>query len=329
MKQYKYQDKVFTFEGCVSVEVNDKWCKPWRIEHKFIEFFPYVWERAEMASGVRLVFKTDSENIGLKTYEFFEDMKLDLFVNGELFEKHICTDREIFFKKMDKDIKDIEIWLDPSLPFVLESVFIDRNASIQRIIDKRKRWVHYGSSISHSKTAYSPSTIWTGIVAQKFNMHLTNLGFGGNCILEPAIGMMIRDLKCDVITLKLGINCYNGSLSNRSFEPNAIGLIKIIRDKNPYIPVSVISPIYSPDKEKIRKRDNSLTLVEMRGILENVVEKFMKYGDKNITYINGLDILGPDQAGYMQDNVHPDADGQFVMAKNFINRVKAEKLNLL
>jgi len=62
MRQYRYQDKVFEFEGCVSVEVENRWCKPWRIIRKYIDLFPYVWEKAENASGVRLTFTTDSSS---------------------------------------------------------------------------------------------------------------------------------------------------------------------------------------------------------------------------------------------------------------------------
>ncbi len=327
MRQYRYQDKVFEFEGCVSVEVENRWCKPWRIIRKYIDLFPYVWEKAENASGVRLTFTTDSESIGIKLFEACEGMKLDLFTNGTLTEKYICgKSRDITFTKQGKGEKRIEVWLDQRYSFLLETVCIDEWASIHYTVDQRKRWVHYGSSISHSLEAGSPSTIWTGIAAQNLGLNLTNLGFGGNCILEPMIGIMIKDLKCDLVTLKLGINCYNGALSTRSFEPNAIGLIRIIREKHVNIPIIIISPIFCIERENTRMRDNSLTLVEMRQTLKHVVEKFKNYGDNNIFYVDGIDILGPDKAEHMPDNLHPDAEGQFVMAKNFIKCIKSKRL---
>ena len=59
MKAYSYQDSVFTFEGSISVQVEDNWCKPWRIDFQHIELYPYVCERAVEATGVRITFSTD------------------------------------------------------------------------------------------------------------------------------------------------------------------------------------------------------------------------------------------------------------------------------
>lgn len=322
MKEYSYADNVFSFEGSVSVQVDGTWCRPWRINYNRIDLFPHVSDRAGEASGVRLCFTTDSLNIGLKIHELFENMKMDVYSNGKLTEQYTCgQSKDIKFLPMDPGMKSIEIWLDPRFPFILENVIIDDDAQIQPTKIIQKRWVHYGSSISHSKHAGSPSTTWTGIVARKYNFHLTNLGYGGQCKIDPMIGLMIRNLPADMVTLKLGINCYKGDLSPRTFESNAIGLVNIIRDKKPDIPLVVISPIHSPNREESRVWDNSMTLMEMRNMLLHVVEKFKKYGDQNIYYVDGLKILGLDKAEYLPDDLHPNAEGQFIMAENFTNEV--------
>ena len=322
MRSFYYRDNVFSFEGCVSVQTEDKWCRPWRIEFSHIDLFPFVSERAGEASGIRLSFETDSKNIMLLMKEGYEGMKLDLFINGRMYEQYACDgNKKILFRGLHSCMKKVEIWLDPNFPFKLHEIGIDDNSSIKTLVFNQKRWVHYGSSISHSKQAASPSAIWTGLVAQKTNLHLTNLGFGGNCILEPMVGKMIRDLPADMVTMKLGVNCHSGALSYRSFEPNAIGLISIIREKNPQIPIVIISPIYAPEKENNRASDISLTLVEMREILKKVVDKFREYGDNNIRYADGLKLLGPEQEKYLPDKIHPDADGQYIMADNFIKNI--------
>lgn len=319
MKEYSYSDNVFSFEGSVSVQVEDTWCRPWRIDYNRIDFFPYLPERSGELSGVRLTFATDSQHIGLKFHEAYENMKLDVYSNDELVEQLTCNmDTTIFLKALDPGMKKIEIWLDPKYPLKLEKVLIDDDSIIQRVNFTGKRWVHHGSSISHSKAAASPSCIWTGIVARKYGLHLTNLGFGGQCKIETMVAMMIRDLPSDMISLKLGINCYVGDLTSRTFEPNVIGFINIIREKKPETPIVVISPIYSPDREDVRLLENSLTLKEMRDILCTVVDKFKKHGDKKIYYVDGLSILGPEYVKYLPDGLHPDANGQFIMAENFI-----------
>ncbi len=156
---------------------------------------------------------------------------------------------------------------------------------LKKITNNKKRWVHYGSSISHSKASKTPSTIWTSIIARKLDFHLTNLGFGGNCVLEPMVARIIRDIAADVISLKIGINCYGeltnncfgGPYSQRTFEPAVIGLIKIIREKHTHTPLFVISPIYSPPREDV-KGGSGFSLKDMREVICSIVQKFNKYG---------------------------------------------------
>ncbi len=59
----------------------------------------------------------------------------------------------------------------------------------------------------------------------------------------------------------------------------------------------------------------------MRNILENLVKKYNKLGDNNIFYIDGRSILGIEGRKYMPDEVHPNQDGQYAMAKNFIENI--------
>ena len=326
MKSYTYKDGVFTFEGSISVQEEKQWCRPWRIPFDRIDLYPYLSGVAGEPSGVRISFTTNSQNAILKLHEPTEGIKLDLYSDGIFFKEQICNNNhDVFFSGLYDNMKEIEIWLDPRYPFYLESISVDDNAFIRKTVNTKKRWIHYGSSISHSREAAAPSKTWAGIVAMETDFHLTNIGFAANCILEPMVGKMIRDTPADLITLKLGINCHSGALSRRAFEPNAIGLISLIREKHPDTPLKIISPIYSPEREITRKLDISLTLPEIREVLEAVVLKFQKYGDRAIDYIDGLNILGSDGIGYLPDKLHPNAEGQYIMAKNFMKFIHGNK----
>lgn len=322
MKIYTYQDNAFSFEGSISVEQGKEWVAPWRIDCEQFEFYPFLTDKvAKDCSGVRLSFTTDSKNIILKLAEVEEGMKLDLFVDDVLNQELTLnkSSQQAIFKPLSQGLKRIDIWLDQRFPFKLKQILVDEGARICKAMVNKKRWIHYGSSISHSMQGRSPSKIWTSLVAQKLNLHLINLGFGGGCKCEPMIGRIIRDLPADYITLKLGINLYGGDLTQRTFAPNVIGLIQIIREKHPYTPLAIISPIYSPPKEKV-KGGSRLSLEDMRNILSDIVLSCKKYGDNNIYYVNGLKVFGPEEMKYLPDNTHPDADGQYVLADNFIKK---------
>ena len=161
---------------------------------------------------------------------------------------------------------------------------------------------------------------WPAIVARKMNLNMICLGYGGQCKVDPMIARMIRDMDADFISLKLGINVYNGDLSPRTFPAAVIGAIAIIREKHKDIPLVVCSPIYSPPREDTPSTVGN-TLKDMREAVKNAVESFRKRGDKNIYYVDGMKIFGPELTDYLPDELHPDAKGMEFMAENFMNEV--------
>lgn len=248
--------------------------------------------------------------------------RLDVFINNKPFkEVDLTEDNMVLELEALEGMNDFVIYLPTDRPVWLDSISIDDEADI--ITTRRPshpRWLHYGSSISQAACA-RPSKSWPVQVARALNLNMRSFGFNGNCQSEPMMGRLIRDLRADVITLKLGINSHDGALSERTFAPNVIGLIQIIREKHPKVPIGIISPIYSPPRESEKGR-SGLTLEDMRDTLNDIVETCKKYGDNNIYYTSGLDIFGEKDIEFLPDELHPDDNcGQDVMAKNFIKHV--------
>ena len=44
-------------------------------------------------------------------------------------------------------------------------------------------------------------------------------------------------------------------------------------------------------------------------------------GDANLHYVDGLEILGPEEAHLLPDDLHPDAEGYRLMGDRFLKRV--------
>jgi len=328
MKSYYHSDNVFFFEGCVSLQTDEKWVSPWRIPFRKRDFFPFLNPDegvAHCVPGVRLCFSTDTDKLQIKFLSKGSNLnptQLDVFVNNKLLkEVDLSSENMILDLDAPEGLNDFVIYLPPGKPVWLDSVLIDDDADI--LTTRRPshpRWLHYGSSISHSMGA-RPSRAWTVQVARELDLNLRNFGFSGSCQSDPMIGRLLRDLPADFITLKLGINSHGGALSERTFAPNVIGLIQIIREKHPKIPLGIISPIYSPPREKV-KGGSGLSLEDMRNILDGIVNTCKEYGDKNIYYTDGLDVLGESGIEVLPDELHPDPEGgQDLMAKNFIKHV--------
>ncbi len=335
----KADDPRILWEGIISLEKkNDGSVMPWRIPHEDKDLFPNEGLHAQAAkcSGVRFLIKTDSSSLKISGDPIGEGhdvappgCQVDLCIEGKIIETKIFDENnEILFKDLPAGTNIVELWLSPSYPMIIHSLELDDNASLEKIEDKRLKWITYGSSITHSVRAASPAMIWPAIVARDMNLNLTSLGYGGQCKVDPMIARMIRDMDADFISLKLGINVHGGDLSSRTFPAAVIGTIAIIRERHKDIPLVVCSPIYSPPREDEPNIVGN-TLKNMREAVKKAVESFQKRGDKNIYYVDGMKIFGPELIDNLPDELHPDAKGMEFMAENFMNEVfKKHKIKL-
>lgn len=228
------------------------------------------------------------------------------------------------FEGLPEREKRIELYLSQKADMVITGLSIDADATRSLLPDDRPRWITYGSSITQAKAAASPAQTWPAIVARRQKLHLTALGYSAQCHMEPMVARMIRDLDADFISLCIGINIQGGaSLSPRTFKWAAVGMVKIIRERHPEIPIVVQSPIFSPDRE-INENVVGLNLVKMREELADAVERLRALGDDRLFYLDGLKIFGPEHIDHLPDRLHPDAEGYRIMADNFEKYVMEE-----
>jgi len=197
---------------------------------------------------------------------------------------------------------------------------IDDESILTKSEDQQNRkWITYGSSITQCRDADSPSQTWPALVARKNNLDLTCMGYGGQCHLDPMVALTIRDLPSDIISLCLGINIYGASsLNERTFQPGILGFVQILREKHMDIPIIVMSPIYSPDREE-NPNEVGMTLQMMRSEIKNSVDILKSLGDVNIHYIDGLAVFDKQYETLLPDKLHPNNEGYSIMANNISN----------
>ena len=323
------------FSGAISVERLDGALRPWRLPHDRLELFPAPGDaligRAMESSGVRLRLRTDSPAISLRFLPLRgeplrEDHSLDLTLDGEL----VSTVRvapgatAATFGGLPAASKVVEVWLPHTSPIEVTGLVVSPGCSCEPAPDPRPRWITYGSSLTHCRRAHSPARTWPAIVARRRGLHLTSLGFGGNCCLEPMLGMTIRDQPADFISLKLGINCMgSGALSARTFKAAVIGLVRIIREGHPDTPLALISPIGYPPHETA-PNVVGYTIQGMREDIADAHDRLSRRGDEDLFYFDGLELFSLDEiARYAEDQCHPDAAGIELMAEHFLDRVAA------
>lgn len=328
MKSIRLDDHLF--QGAISLERTSLGVKPWRIPYEKIELFPPngLGGRADFTAGVRLRFASNSDVIEVEVAAAAVERKVDLVIDGAIIQSvklHI-NEQIVVFENLSRETKTIEIYLPQAGPVTIVGLRIADDASFEIIPDERLRWVTYGSSITQCSDAASPAETWPAIVARGQGLHLTSLGYGGNCHLEPMVARMIRDIPADFISLCLGINVYgSGSLNERTFRAMVIGFIETIREKHQDIPILVISPIYSPPREEIENKVG-FTLVKMREEIQEALSALKHLGVEHLYYMDGLDLLGAEYESYLPDQLHPNAEGYRIMGERFQNWITEHSL---
>lgn len=259
----------------------------------------------------------------------------------------------IVFDGLAAEDKDVEIWLPHYERIELVAVRTDAPIA-EPGRERRKRWVHHGSSISQGSNAASPSTTWPAIAAVRAGADLVNLGLSGSALLDPFVARAIRDQPADVVSLELGINLVNADLMRqRGFGPAVHGFLDTIRDGHPEIPLIVIGPLYCPihettpgpgafDPEALARGEvrfiatgdpaeargrgglGRLTLEYIREQLAAIVTR-REAGDRMLSYVDGLTLYGPDDAvdHPLPDQLHPDAETHGSIGERFAATLRA------
>ncbi|MDE0421860.1 MAG: GDSL-type esterase/lipase family protein [Gammaproteobacteria bacterium] len=320
-----------------------------------------------MPSGVRLRFATDSTGVGISFLATTWAMPgrerrpvvFNLETDGTLLRAESTSGNAIvvkpetpggfdlvrgesdtlLFDGLPSGDKTCELWLPHNALVELRALVVDDGAAITAApADGRRRWVHYGSSISHCMEASEPAGTWPAVAARLADVSLRNLGFGGQCHLDQFVARTIRDLQeVDIVSIKTGINIVNmDSMRERVFTPALHGFLDTIRERKPEVPIVVISPIYCPSAETRpgptvpdgqgrfvtidgfeQFRSGSLSLVRIREIIADVVEKRRTAGDPALHYVDGLTLFGAEDAHDLPDDLHPNPAGYRRMGERF------------
>lgn len=173
------------------------------------------------------------------------------------------------------------------------------------------RWVVYGDSVVEGWVASEPALAWPAVVGREQGLDHVNLGYAGAARGEVASAEQVAGLDADVFAVCYGTNCWTRT-------PHSVGLVRegitafldILRDAHPGTPVVVVSPVLRPDAEETPNR-LGVTLADIRGAMEEVVERRVDAGDARLALVRGRDLVAADQLG---DGIHPDDAGHRAMA---------------
>ncbi|MFF4405857.1 GDSL-type esterase/lipase family protein [Streptomyces sp. NPDC001262] len=239
------------------------------------------------------------------------------------------------FAGLPAGMKNVELWLPQQTPTELLALRADGEV-LAPPADGRRRWVHHGSSISHCLEADGPTGTWPVVAASLGGVEVINLSQAGNDMLDPYVARTIRDMPADLISLKTGINIVSlAAFRLRTFGPAVHGFLDTIRDGHPDTPLLLMSPVSCPALEatpgptamgpdgKVRALGDpadvargALSLEVVRGELDRIVAARRAH-DPHLHYLDGRELLGPDEVDDLADGLHPTAAAYRRMGKRF------------
>jgi hypothetical protein len=239
-----------------------------------------------------------------------------------------------------RQARTVDIWLPHAAETTIHGAETDAPVDVGEQLGL-PRWLHHGSSISHGQNADGPLGPWPQGAARMLGLELINLGFAGNALLDPFVARAIAAQPADVITLKVGINIVNAdAMRARTFVPALHGFLDIVRSGHPATPIAVVTAIACPEHETVpgptRERtpghfsgtprplqagDGSLTLERTRRLISDVVSVRSRK-DPALQLVDGLSLLGPNDASHLYDDLHPDQAGHDLIAKRFVSLVQ-------
>ncbi len=174
-----------------------------------------------------------------------------------------------------------------------------------------RRYVAYGSSITHGSLGLSTAWYYPTRVGEYFRAETRNLGFAGSCRLEPEVADALAALDFDVATLEVGINVLG--MPEEEFDRRVRNLIATVAGAHPTAEIFCISPFYCHADWRGDRAPMAFRRIVARAVAD--------YASPHVHEINGLSCLGSAD-GLSCDLVHPSPIGTDRIASALITQMK-------
>ena len=291
-----------------------------------------VWNLAQNSAGISVRFVTDSSEISVRWKLRSAGLSLsnmpamsvsgvDLYVKDKgkwrwagvgKSEKFPVNEQKVI-GNMTRRNREFMLYLPLYNGVESVEIGVSPDASVSKAVpfpQNVKPILFYGTSIVQGASAARAGMAYPSILSRKINLPVINLGFSGNCKMEPELAELIGEIDASVYFIDCLPNLSNGE----EVEAKASKFIEILRGKRPNTPIILVENIQYPDVF-IEERKRQIFESKNKG-LQNVYKNLLKSGAKRIYYIPSANLIGDDGEATI-DGVHPTDLGFMRMANIF------------
>lgn len=176
--------------------------------------------------------------------------------------------------------------------------------------------VYYGSSITQGGCASRPGNSYQGFLSRRLSTDFVNFGFSGSGMGEAKMAEYIADMDMSVFVMDYDSN----APTPEHLAATHYAFYKIIRDKNPDLPIILISHPDALHGVAYKTDDCDYNIwgpfEKRRDIIKETYTKAKENGDNYIYFIDGFDIYkGEEWDAVTVDGIHPNDFGFFKFAR--------------
>jgi len=304
----------------------------WRLPRSKADLLPErVRTLMRMTAGVRIRFRSDTRSLKVQaTAKSLTSMPhmsaigtrgLDVYVDGAYWASNLVHEvggNELaLFHGVPSGMKDITIYLPAFQALRSVRIGVDGACRIESPAphSRASPVVFYGSSIAQGACASRPGMSYEAILARAMDLNFVNLGFSGAGKAEPAVVNLVAqvDACCYVLDLGKSFGMQSADVYGR--------MLSTLRAAHPRTPIICITPIYST-REAFSIQYKELSQ-HVRQVVTAAVEDRIEHGDRRLYLVDGLLLLGPDDADGFQEGTHPSDLGFWRIAERLRPTLKA------
>ena len=283
------------------------------------------YNKTKATSGVKLSFKTDSQNLFIKVQTSPASSRtyfsVDVFVNGEPLGyidnfSGVNLERDYtgqafplgeFSRKfpLGEGEKTVLVHLPWSVKTEIEEISVDDAAYVEGI-KPQKKLIAFGDSITHGYDALRPSNRYVAKLAERLEAEEFNKGIGAERFFPP-LATLKDPISPDYITVAYGTNDWS-TIDAATFRVNCKAFYENLSKKYPDAKIFAITPIWRKD-HKEGKNFGPFETVEK--YIREAVSEF-----QNVTVLSGFDLIPHDVRFFADYGLHPNEEGFALLAKN-------------